>query len=588
MLLSKLKNSRYRDVILLSLWTILGLGLRWLNLSGKPPWTDEFATLVFSLGNSFKTVPLDQIISANDLLQPLIVNPQHGMGQAINSLIREDHHPPIYFALANLWGRLFSEPEGLVNLEVMRSLPALCGVLSIPAIYYLAKLTFASSTIAHLTAIMMAVSPYGVFISQEARHYTMAVLLVIASLGCLIAAAKNLFNRRSLPRKISLLWIVINTLGMGIHYFFILTLVAEILVLIYLGWQARKNLGSIGKFFAQGWGILLAILGTGAGGLVWLQLWLYSRDDQMTEWLKSGDRSLLDFINPLFQSAATWVTMVYLLPIEGPNLGVMIIFIIIMTLSLFGWLAPLLYRGIKEGLHNPETTQGISVIGGFAIASISIFFAITYFLGMDITRGARYNFVYFPAVILMVGVSLSYFWKKSIPINSPVPQGFNWQYIKLFCQGKKAVVIVLILGLLSGLTVATNLGYQKYYRPDMLIPIIQNNSTKPVIIATTHNTLVQTGEMMGIAWDWQRHYNTSPPQYLLAHQQQRECQGDNCAASKTLREQIEKRSQPLDLWLINFHAPIKLRNCTAAKVEKVDALWVNGYGYKLYKCNQKS
>ncbi len=588
MLLPSFQKSKHRDATLLLVWIGIGLILRFLNLAGKPPWTDEFATLVFSLGNTFKTVPLDQIITANDLLQPLMVDPHHGVSTAINSLIREDHHPPIYFALANIWGRLFAAPGGLVNLGVMRSLPALCGVLSIPAIYYLASLTFSSAIIAHLSALMMAVSPYGIFISQEARHYTMAVLFVIASLGCLVVAAKNLVNRRSLPWKISLLWVVINTLGMGIHYFFILTLAAQILVLIYLGWQYRKNWSNVGKFLAQWRGILIAIIGTIGGSLVWLQLWLYSRDDQMTEWLRNSDRTLLDFINPIFQSAATWVTMIYLLPIEGPNLGVMIFFIVIMVFSLLGWLLPLLYRGIKQGLDNPETTQGITLIGGFAIAAVGIFFAITYLLGMDITRGARYNFVYFPAVIVMVGASLSYFWKQSSAINFQLPQPLNWQKFQLLGQGRNAVAIVLSLGLLSGLTVATNLGYQKYYRPDMLIPIIQANSTQPIVIATTHNTLVQTGEMMGIAWEWQRSYNTSPPRYLLAHQEQRECGGDNCPASKTLNQQIARSSQPLDLWLINFQAPVKLNNCTLTKVDAQGVSWVNGYGYKFYKCNQNN
>jgi len=595
MQLFSFQKSKYRDVIFLLLSIGIGLILRFINLDGKPPWTDEFATLVFSLGNTFKGVKLDQIITASDLLQPLIVNPQHGVGQAINSLINEDHHPPIFFALANIWGRLFSaqgdlsssSSSGLVNLWVMRSLPAICGVLSIPAIYYLARLTFSSSLIAHLSAFMMAVSPYGVFISQEARHYTMAVLFVIASLGCLVIAAKKLVNRCSLPWKISLLWIVVNTLGLGVHYFFILTLAAQILVLIYLGWQYKSNWLTLGKFLTQWRGILIAIIGTIAGSLVWLQLWFYSRDDQMTEWLKSGDRSILDFINPLVQSAATWVTMIYLLPIEGPNLGVMIFFIIIMVSSLLCWLLPLLYRGIRQGLSNPGTNQGISLMGGFTIASIGIFFAIAYLLGIDITRGARYNFVYFPAIILLVGVSLSYFWQQSTAIKFQLPRPFNWQNIKLQGQGRNAVVLVLSLGLLSGFTVATNLGYQKYYRPDMLIPIIQANSSQPVIIATTHNTLVQTGEMMGIAWEWQHSYNTSPPRYLLAHQQQRECLGDNCPASKTLSQQINKLTKPLDLWLINFYAPIKLNNCTVSKVESAGINWVNGYGYKLYKCNQK-
>lgn len=579
----RFQKSKYRDTLLLVLWIGVGLVLRFINLTGKPPWTDEFATLVFSLGNTFKSVPLDQIITADTLLQPLVVNPHHGVQEAVSSLIHEDHHPPIYFALANLWVQWFSAPGKLVSLGVMRSLPALAGVLAIPAIYCLTRLAFPPVIIAHLAALLLAVSPYGVFISQEARHYTTAVLLVIASLSCLVVAAKNLVNQRSLPWFIALPWIVVNTLGMGVHYFFVLTLGAEIFGLIYLGWRYRGNWLSPRRFISQWWGILIAILGTIAGSLVWLQLWLYSRDDQMTEWIRSGDRSFLDYLNPLFQSAATWVTMIYLLPIEGPNLVVMIVFIIIMVSSLLAWLFPLLYCGIKHGLENPETRLGIEVIGGFVVAAVGIFFAITYGLGMDITRGARYNFVYFPGVIVLVAASLYYFWQQG-KLNFQLPQSWTWQNLQVFSQGRNAVVIVVFLGLCSGLTVATNLAYQKYYRPDILIPLIQANSTRSLVLATTHNTLVQTGEMMGIAWDWQRHYQRiAPPQYILTHQQQRECQGDGCAATRVLSQQIEKISQPLDLWLINFHAPVKISNCTA---KKVDASWINGYSYKLYRCNQ--
>jgi len=599
--LANFQKSKYRDVVLLFGWITMGAILRFLNLGEKPPWTDEFATLVFSLGNTFNSVPLDQVISSNELLQPLIVNPQHGVPEAIESLINEDHHPPIFFAIANLWAQVFSPDHKLVDLGVMRSLPALFGVLSIPAIYLLARLAFTPVIIAHLTACLMAISPYGIFISQEARHYTAAVLFVIASLSCLVIVSKKLIQHQRTPWLISLLWIVINVLGMGVHYFFALTLIAEILALIYLIWRYRSNWLSVNNLLFQGRGILLAILGTGAGSLVWVQLWLYSRDDQMTEWIKSSDRTLLDFLNPIAQSAATWVTMLYLLPIEGPNLVVMVVFIIFMVFSLLAWMIPLFYRGIKEGLKEPATKLGIELIGIFVLTAVGLFFFISYFLGMDITRGARYNFVYFPAVILIAGAGLYYHWQQSATIDLEIPQSSKIQQfrqgIKVFSQRKNGVILVLFLGLCSGLTVATNLAYQKYYRPDFLIPIIQANSQSPILIATTHNTLVQTGEMMGIAWEWQRHHQVdnltnseSPnstqdlPQYLLVHQQERECLGDNCAASKILQQQVEKFTDPINVWLVNFQAPVQLDRCIPQEV-KTNIAWVNGYGYQLYRCN---
>ena len=118
-----------QPLLLLLLWTILGAGLRLANLDGKPPWTDEFATLVLSLGNSFKSVPLDRVISFQDLLAPLIFQPSATVGDVVNNVFVEDHHPPTYFALAHLWMNLFPTDGGYVNLWAARALPAFFGII---------------------------------------------------------------------------------------------------------------------------------------------------------------------------------------------------------------------------------------------------------------------------------------------------------------------------------------------------------------------------------------------------------------------------------------------------------------------------
>jgi len=40
---------------------------------------------------------------------------------------------------------------------------------------------FRSRLVGQIAAAMMAVSPYGIYLAQEARHYTLAILLIIAS-----------------------------------------------------------------------------------------------------------------------------------------------------------------------------------------------------------------------------------------------------------------------------------------------------------------------------------------------------------------------------------------------------------------------
>jgi uncharacterized membrane protein len=64
-----------KQLLLLLLWTAIAFILRFANLNSKPLWTDEFSTLVFSLGNSFRGVPIDRAIDLSTLLQPLQLVP---------------------------------------------------------------------------------------------------------------------------------------------------------------------------------------------------------------------------------------------------------------------------------------------------------------------------------------------------------------------------------------------------------------------------------------------------------------------------------------------------------------------------------
>lgn len=77
----------------------------------------------------------------------------------------------------------------------------------------------------------MAVSPFGIYLAQEARHYTLAILLIIASLCCLVIATRIIHRSIPLPIWVSLVWVVVNSLGIAVHYFFALTLCAEALIL---------------------------------------------------------------------------------------------------------------------------------------------------------------------------------------------------------------------------------------------------------------------------------------------------------------------------------------------------------------------
>lgn len=584
--------------MLLLLWTLLGAGLRLADLDIKPPWTDEFNTLVLSAGNSFQSVPLDRVINFQDLIEPLMPNVHATVRDVISRVTIEDRQPPLYFALAHLWMQLFPTDGGTVDLWAARALPALIGILTIPTIYICSYFSCRSRPIAHLSAAMFAVSPYGVYIAQEARHYSLAIFWVTISIGCLASACKYLYERQKLPIFLVVVWIVANNLAMATNYLAGIALIAEVLMLagFYL-WQVRQDRtksGASKSYLAiardtlrhPSWQRLaVAIVGTATGVAVGWWLIAHTDTSTMPMWLDNSPPKSIEIVNPIFQLVGAAIAMMSLLFVEVndlPQLSIfsdvpldlnlpIIIASAILMLIFFVWAMPMLYRGIRLQLEKSQTSSGTSAIGGFVAISIGLYLVTPWLTGVDITRGARFHFVYFPGMMLLIGLGLASCWQS-------VPSIAKW------VSGKQAVAIVLLMGLVSSAIVATNYGYHKYYRPEQLIPMMQQSAPIPVLIATTHNSLVQVGELMGLAWEMRctdTLKQAAKTKFLLAHQFQKFCERD-CPPTKILRETVDRISHPIDLWAINFHAPISLP--PTCEADKKFTQGIYGYQYRLYHC----
>ncbi|EAM53001.1 glycosyltransferase family 39 protein [Crocosphaera watsonii WH 8501] len=601
------KLSQVNDWVLLGLWMVIGGVLRFTNLDAKPPWTDEFATMVFSLGNDFRSVPLNQVISLDTLLQPLRVSGDVGIGNVVSLLLQEDNHPPLYFVLVHLWVHLWQDVGEYVDVGVVRSLPALLGILSIPGVYFLGKIAFNSRLIGQISASLMAVSPFGIFLAQEARHYTLSILFVIASLICLILTLRHLYQQSIIPLWLVFSWILVNSLGLSVHYFFVLTLISEVItlaVLIYA--KYRNNFSQLSKRNIIR--ILAAILGTSATGLVWMLLAIsHGYGNNMITWIHPLSH-ILYAISPPLQLLAVWVPMISLLPVESDSIPIVILSGLILLLF-FIWLIPYSIRGIKKGLKLNEFRLPLLILMTFIGGVIALFLIITYGVGVDLTRAARYSFTYFPAVIVLVGFSLGILWHEIKQENEQLQAKetinplilLRKLYDKLNCNGKLAFYAVWLMGFLGAVTVLINLGYQKYYRPEQLISVIEENSSQPVLIATTHKSLVQVGEMMGIGLELKKVSNppkppflkvdTPKPPFLKGGNKEREnpeflfihqTQDNDPQSTIKLQETVNNMSKPLEVWAVNFNAEIELNNCT---LDTTKYPYIDGYGYKRYICN---
>ena len=115
--------------------------------------------------------------------------------------VRETESTPhLYYSLAWLWEKVAGDGEG-----ALRSLSALFGIATVPVAYLAARELFRPA-VALTAAALVAVNPWLVWYSQEARAYALLVLLS--------SAALLFFLRGNLWR-----WALFGALAVLTHYF---------------------------------------------------------------------------------------------------------------------------------------------------------------------------------------------------------------------------------------------------------------------------------------------------------------------------------------------------------------------------------
>jgi 4-amino-4-deoxy-L-arabinose transferase-like glycosyltransferase len=148
--------------------TLLGLLLRLFQLGEWSFWHDEALTVLLA------QKPMAQLIA----------------------ITAADVHPPLYFLLVKGF-LLVGQNEFIVRL-----LSALCGAGTVFVLYLLGRDLF-EEQVGLVGALIMAISPLQLFYAQEARMYTLLLLLIIFSSWCFVRALR--YDRR--------LWWVLFVVG---------------------------------------------------------------------------------------------------------------------------------------------------------------------------------------------------------------------------------------------------------------------------------------------------------------------------------------------------------------------------------------
>ncbi|WOD40820.1 hypothetical protein [Nodosilinea sp. E11] len=572
-------------------WFLLALGLRLAFLVSKPFWMDEVATVIFSLGNSSYSMPLDQVISLDQLLTPLQPRPEASVGSTIHYLLQEDNHPPAYFALAHGWMALFPTFQGVASPWAARALPALLGALSVPAVYLAGWWGFRSVLAGQISAALMAVSPFGVAMAQEARHYGMTTLMISLGLACFAVGARSLHRPAAPappPAPISpafgLLWVGVNALAFATHYFTALALLAQALVLLGLAWHQGRRRPQL--LWQRPWRRLYwVMLGTLATCLVWLPVLLNFYGSSQSSNLAIDLSQPRLWLDPIAQMLAGLIFMV-ITPITHTQgaigLGAVVLSVLVL-LPVLLWLGARL--GAARSLVNRSEAGrfGLVVMGGFVLAAIALFFAVSYGLAMDITRGHRYNVVFHPGVMVLLGGLLAVYWPETKAQKTSGRIPFTQHKI----TGRRSVQIFWLAGLVSTLFVVNNLAFAKYYNPAQFVRTVQSESTHPALVGFPNpidaKPTVLGLELLSIGWEIHRHFHpqdpasqwSEPPQFFIW------TLPSNPATppEEKLADILSTLPHPFDLWFLHTAADLSDYGCT-----QVTQASQGSHPYSHYEC----
>lgn len=132
-----------------------------------------------------------------------------------------DIHPPLYYILLHFWIAL-GESEAII-----RGLSLLAGMLNVLVIYDLGRTLFDGRT-GLLSAILLALAPFHIWYSQEARMYAWITLLVSSSILLAIKAWRG----RHWIRWAG--YVLVTTAALYTHYYAVFAILLENLFFLYL------------------------------------------------------------------------------------------------------------------------------------------------------------------------------------------------------------------------------------------------------------------------------------------------------------------------------------------------------------------
>lgn len=225
-------TAHHATLLLVVLIFAASLTVRLYRLDGQTLECDELYTVPAATGHQYvylssEPTNVQQLLPMTTSEYRELVTPDPSIGlESVRGVLKRNVHLPFYFYLMHYWTHWFGTSEW-----VLRFPSALFGALSVVMLFLLGRQLF-NPFVGLVSAILLAFSPEQIYFSQQARMYSLLVLLVVASTYIIVLTASRPTNK----------WLygayaLISIAGLYTHYEYVFCLAAQTAYL----WLASPN-----------------------------------------------------------------------------------------------------------------------------------------------------------------------------------------------------------------------------------------------------------------------------------------------------------------------------------------------------------
>lgn len=158
---------------------VLGIFFRFVNIDRKVFWHDEVYTALrisgYNTPQAKAQIVTGQVIDISAIQKFQKINPDKNIIDTITSLATDaPMHPPLYYILTRVWVQVFGS-----SVTILRIPSVIISLFVLPLAYWFCWELFQSSLAAWLAVSFFAVSPFQILYAQEARPYSLWMLLTL-------------------------------------------------------------------------------------------------------------------------------------------------------------------------------------------------------------------------------------------------------------------------------------------------------------------------------------------------------------------------------------------------------------------------